>query len=549
MYIRVTKNNNGQRYFHLVESCRIDGKPRQRVLLSLGRVEDNQLDALAKSIAKFTKQVRLIDLAKDVSVDDTFILGPLIVIEQLFEHLGIKNTLDWVSKNHQKSTVNLSKIIFSLVASRLIKPRSKLDFFENSLDKFFPDMVDVDIPLQHIYRSLDLLAQHKDDIEQRLYWHKRDLLNCSVDVVLYDLTTLRFESTREDLGALRRFGYSKEMRTDCTQVILGLLVDEHGLPLGFEVYPGNTFEGHTLSDIVDKMRQKFKVRRFIFVGDRGLFSQQNILKLKENGGEFIIGMRLDHAKKYHSDFYDLNRFNWLDDEHAVYDTEFNGDRCIITWSKDRAERDEKIRNDIVKKLCKKLSKKATAKTFVSNHNYRRFIKGLDSADQPVINYDALAEAKKRDGFFAILTNVADRTTQEITSNYRQLWKIEDAFGELKGTLKTRPIFHWTDKRIIGHITLCFIAYLCEAHITKALRQHHAVRAGKAAKKHIIKERQLSAKEAFAELSELRAIPIKIQDETVWVRNEMGPNAKTLFAALHLRPPPRILSNIKTQNIV
>jgi hypothetical protein len=120
MYIRVTRNNQGQRYFHLVESCRIDGKPRQKVLLSLGRVEDNQLDALAKSIARFTKQVRLVDLAKDVSVDDTFILGPLLVLEQLFENLGIKAILDWVSKNHRKSTIDLARVIFSLVSSRLI---------------------------------------------------------------------------------------------------------------------------------------------------------------------------------------------------------------------------------------------------------------------------------------------------------------------------------------------------------------------------------------------------------------------------------------------
>jgi transposase len=543
MYIRITRNNQGQRYFHLVESCRVGGKPRQKVLLSLGRVENNQLDALARSIAKFTKQVKLVDLAKDVSVENTFLLGPLLVIEQLFEKTGLKDVLDWVSSSHQKLQFDLTKVILTLIVSRLIQPRSKLAVFEKELDKLFPPMIETSISLQHFYRAMDLLAQHKDDIEHRLYWHGRDLLNCCVDVVLYDLTTLRFESTREDLGELRRFGFSKEMRSDCTQVILGLLVDEHGLPLGFEVYPGNTFEGHTLSDIVDKMRHKFKVRRFIFVGDRGLFSQQNILKLKENGGEFIVGMRLDHAKKHHAEFYDLGRFQWSDDEHAVLDTSFRGDRCIITWSRERAERDQKVRDDIVSKLCKKISKKATAKTFVSNPNYRRFIKGLDSTEQPLINHDAIAEAKKRDGFFAILTNVSDRSAQDITSHYRQLWKIEDAFGELKGTLKARPVFHWTDNRIVGHLTLCFMAYLCEAHITKSLRQHHAIRSQKASKKSVIEERPLSAKEAFDELAELRAIPVKIKDETVWVRNEMGPNAKTLFAALHLRPPPRLLSKI------
>ena len=160
-------------------------------------------------------------------------------------------------------------------------------------------MISGNLGLHQIYRAMDLLCEHKEEIEKGLFWHNRDLLNQKVDVVLYDLTTLRFESVREDLGKLRRFGYSKEMRTDCTQVILGLLVDPEGIPLGFEVYPGNTFEGKTLEDIVKKMRNKFNVRRFIFVADRGLFSAKNLEEIRDRcgenaqeGGEFIVGMKL-----------------------------------------------------------------------------------------------------------------------------------------------------------------------------------------------------------------------------------------------------------------
>ena len=134
--------------------------------------------------------------------------------------------------------------------------------------------------LHQLYRVLDLLARHKEDIEKSLYWKDRDLFNREVDVVLYDLTTLRFESVRTDKGKLRQFGYSKEKRSDCVQVVFGLLVDREGLPLGFEVYPGNTFEGKTISDIVSKMREKFQVRRFIFVADRGLFSSGNLKVLR-----------------------------------------------------------------------------------------------------------------------------------------------------------------------------------------------------------------------------------------------------------------------------
>lgn len=160
-------------------------------------------------------------------------------------------------------------------------------------------MVENKIGLHQLYRALDILHAHKDEIKKRLFFHDRDLLNQRVDVVLYDLTTLCFESTRTDLGELRQFGYSKERRSDCTQVVLGLLTTPEGIPIGFEVYPGNTFEGATIPDIVNKLRKKYCVRRFIFVGDRGLFSRKNLESLRgeKKVGEFIVGMKLGVFKK------------------------------------------------------------------------------------------------------------------------------------------------------------------------------------------------------------------------------------------------------------
>ena len=170
-------------------------------------------------------------------------------------------------------------------------------------------MIDHDISLQHIYRSLDLLALHKEDIEQHLYSYQRDLFSMQVDVVLYDLTTLRFESIREDLDQNRRFGYSKEKRSDCTQVVLGLLTDTNGIPLCFEVHHGKTFEGKTLDGIVDKMKKKFSIRRFIFVADRGLFSWDNLQHIRKAEGEFIVGMKIGSmTKQIKEDFYNINNF-------------------------------------------------------------------------------------------------------------------------------------------------------------------------------------------------------------------------------------------------
>jgi transposase len=334
-------------------------------------------------------------------------------------------------------------------------------------------MITQDILLHHMYRALDLLASHKDDIEKDLFWRDRDLLSPEVDVILYDLTTLRFESTRTDLGDLRQFGYSKERRSDCTQVVLGLLVTPEGIPIGFEVYPGNTFEGKTIKDIVAKLRNKFSIRRFIFVGDRGLFSKANLKELRgENkAGEFIVGMKLAVFKKRHDEFYDIGRYQWINGDLAVYETTHENDRCIITWSRSRAQRDRKAREDVLDKIRQKLSKKKiTAKEFVTNSTYKRYVVGLNGNKQFTLNEKAIAQDATRDGYFGVVTNVTDMAAKEIVENYKTLWIVEDAFGEVKGTLKARPIFHWTDPRIVGHLTLCFIAYYCESLMTKALRE-------------------------------------------------------------------------------
>jgi len=133
-------------------------------------------------------------------------------------------------------------------------------------------------------------------------------------------------------------------------VVFGLLVDTEGVPLGFEVYPGNTFEGDTLKDIVEKMRSRFQVRRFIFVGDRGIFSKKNLDLLSQDDTEFIVGMKLAVVRARHEEFYDLKRFRPIHESLYVYETEYEGDRLIVTWSRARYERDQKARGDILEKI-------------------------------------------------------------------------------------------------------------------------------------------------------------------------------------------------------
>jgi transposase len=462
----------------------------------------------------------------------------VLILEALFERLGINDAIERIGRAHPRLELSLRSAIFQLVVARMVRPSSKLFAYEHLLDRLY--VGGEIIPLQHLYRAMDLLAEHKEDIEQTLFFHGKDLLSAPVDVLLYDLTTLRFESTR--VGGLRQFGFSKEMRSDCTQLVLGLLVDPNGVPLGFEVFAGNTFEGNTLESIIKKVREKFKVRRFIFVADRGLFSAANLDTIANAQGQFLVGMRMGHLSRKRPDFYDRSHFKVLHEDVEVFDTTHDGRRVIISWSKERADRDAKVRNDILAKIRAKLAKKkVTAKNFVSNANYKFFIRGLSDTGDLILDEKAIECSKAKDGFFAIVTNITDKSVQELFTQYRQLWRIEDAFGEFKGTLKARPVFHWTDPRILGHLTLCFLALVCEAHITVALRHVAVTKTSAAIDDKVIKPRPLSAATTLAELAEVRAIPVAIGEKTIWLRTDITGNTAALFRALQLKIPPKLLS--------
>jgi transposase len=542
MFIKITKNAKGASYYHLVESYREKGKVKQRTLLSLGKVEDGKLKDLADALSKHLDTTHIFDIAKSIDVKDTYILGPLLVLERMMETLGINQVLKIVQDSHERLQFDFAKVVFTQICARFVKPVSKLSLYDHWLERLYPVMIDHDTALQHIYRSLDILAAHKQQIETHLYHHGKDLFSLNVDVVLYDLTTLRFESTRTDLGELRQFGYSKEMRSDCTQVVLGLLTDTEGIPLCFEVHPGNTFEGNTLQDIVDKMKQRFSVRRFIFIADRGLFSAANLHHIRSQFGEFIIGMKMGNlAQKNQQQLYDLAKFTWIyEGELAVYKTTHGEDTLIVTWSKSRAERDRRAREDILDKIRKKLaSGKPVSKSFITNSNYKKYL-DIPDGGKCTLNKKTIQEQAAKDGFFAVITNVTTMSATELVSHYKQLWKIEDAFGEVKGTLKARPMFHWTDKRIIGHLVLCYLAYYCEAHLTKILRQNKDILQSKSIEDKTIKQRALTVVQAMNELVQVMAVPVNIKHYTYWVRTDIPHNAQALIKAIGMRIPPKLL---------
>ena len=543
MFVR-TVVARGHTYIRIVESYRENGKSRQRILFTLGRLDallaTGELVGIVETLGRLCKKQDWLDLAKDIGVDDVYYLGAAHVLSRMLERMGLRRVLDKAQAQHSRLELPWRELIFGMILGRFIEPCSKRRLNQEWWGRIYPGLLGVaNPPLHWFYRAMDILHGHRDDVERVLFERngERDLFNQVIDVVFYDTTTLYFESTRTDLGESRKYGYSKEHRSDCVQVVLGLLIDKDGIPVGYELFPGSTYDGKSVPAILKKLKTKYQVGRIVFVADRGMLSQDNIREIEKAQMEFVLGMRLwKVSAKKSAEFYDLGRYRPVGQkaEFMIREVEHEGKRLILTWSKERAERDAKTREQILEKLDKKLSKEPTPRQLVTHRGYRQFIKGLDEG-HPEVNLEAVEASKRRDGFYGVLSNIPKEkmTADEVYSRYRDLWRIEDAFGEIKGTLRTRPMFHWTDERIRAHVLICLLAYYVEAVITKMLREQKA---------------GFTAPALFRALNEVYAIPVTVRGSRVWVRNKCKGLAAEGYKILGLKPPERVL-RIEQENVV
>jgi len=537
MFLRVNRNSRGAEYLQIVRSYRDNGKVKQQILFTLGRLDllqaSGEIDGLVKALAHFAVKQQLIDLSKDVSVSQVYHLGAAQVVSKMMERLGLRRMLERLAAEHPRMKLPWVAIITGMILSRFIKPCSKRRLNLEQWGKIYPGILETEAPpLKSFYRAMDVLWKHREDVEATLFDRggERDLFNQELDVVFYDLTTLHFESVNDDpdYGELRRFGYSKNHRHDLTQVMLGLLVDRDGVPVGYQLFPGNTHEPHSLPVILEKLKTKYHITRVVLVADRGIITKENVGELRKAQMDFILGMKLwKMTKAWQEKVMDKSQYRPLDGLFLIREMEYKGDRLILTWSEERARRDTAIRGEIVKKIREQLEvENPEPKQFVTNKGYRQFLKGLNKGT-PEVNEEAIAEAAKRDGFFGVLTNVSAKTLsdEEVYDRYRDLWHVEDAFGEIKGPLETRPMHHRVDPRIQSHVLMCLMAYYVEAILIKEFRK---AKAG------------FTVGQWFRALNEVYAIPVDVRGTRAWVRNEIRGIAAEGYELMRLKLPDRVL---------
>jgi transposase len=447
MFIRKKKNRSGSTSVVVVKKRA--GKFTELHTVGVGRTDEdveelcrqgrmwinNYLGILEIDFDDIERKMAEIDLAENFfgNVESILLNGAKLIIDKVYDSIGFNKIQDEVLRH--------------LVVARLCQPMSKMATVEYLKSHF-----DEDVDLNKIYRYLDKLYNtQQEEVQKISVNHTFMVLGGRVEMLFYDVTSLYFESFRED--DLRSPGFSKDGKTSETQIILGLLVCENGYPLSYSIFNGAQYESYTMVPLIDDFKQRFNVDDFIVVADSGFMIKRNIELLQSGGYDFIIGGRI---KKYSKD-----ELEWImslpHEDGAYYErTLANGDRLIVTYSSNRAAKDAYNRNKGVERLRKAYASGKITKDKINKRGYNKFLK-IENDVTVTICEDKIEEDAKWDGLKGYVTNTK-LSPAEVVSQYRGLWVVERAFRVSKGTLETRPIFHFTERRIEAHVCLCFVAF-------------------------------------------------------------------------------------------
>ena len=366
------------------------------------------------------------------NIQQVQLLGPEIILGKLFNEIGFNVIEDELFKH--------------LVIARLVYPVSKLKTID-----YLQKYKGITLTANDIYRYLDKL--HSTQIKQIQaisFNHTRQLLNNQLSVVFYDVTTIYFEAPDED--DLRKTGFSKDGKHSQPQILLGLLVSENGYPLDYEIFEGNTFEGHTMLPVIKAFTEKYKMQQLVVVADAGLMSTKNINELIEQKYDFIIGARIkNETQQLQAQILAIK----LEDGQNIEIRKDTTQRIILSYSTTRATKDAHNRNKGLQRLKKQLASGKLTKQHINNKGYNKYLK-LEGEIKIAIDENKFKDDAKWDGLKGYITNTT--LTKEVVLNYyKQLWQIEKTFRITKTDLRIRPIFHFTKRRIEAHICIAFTA--------------------------------------------------------------------------------------------
>ena len=577
---RIERRKNGKThiYWSIIENKRLDdGRVAQRHVLYLGEINSSQAEAWRKAVEVFdpdagsAKTLALFPEDRcEVATDDASVVrlrlsemrlhrprqwGACWLAGVLWRDLQLDRF--WADRlPASRKGTRWDHVLQVLVAYRLIEPGSEWrlhrEWFGNSA---MADLLGSDFGLAEahtLYACHDLLLAHKDALFSHLTERWRDLFNANFDVLLYDLTSTYFEVNASDLpeGDKRRHGYSRDKRPDCPQLVIALVVTPEGLPLAYEVLPGNTADSKTLRTFLSKIETQYGKARRVWVMDRGVPTEAVLAEMRASDPpvQYLVGTpkgRLNLLEQH------LIGKPWQKAREGVevkllaQDDEL----YVFAQSADRVAKERAMRRRQLKWLWKRLGKLAAmnvtreemlmklgAARSKASTAWRLVEVALDKQSAALtysLNREKLRIARRREGRYLLRTNLTDQDPALLWQYYIQLVAVEEAFKNLKGDLAIRPIFHQNPGRIEAHIFIAFLAYCMQITLTRRL---HALAPGLTAR---------SALEKFAAVQMIDVhLPTTDGREVILTRyTQPEPELQLLINQLRLhlppQPPPKI----------
>ncbi len=487
------KPSGERRYLQIVENTRDGAKTRQRVLATLGRIDEleasGKLDVLLRSGARLCETAMLVSGLRAGTLDAvaTRRIGGPLVFGRLWEETGCRALIEALA-GRRGFGFPMERAVFATVLHRLMVSGSDRGC-ERWLEAYRLEGAE-SLELHHLYRAMTWLGEEltdqtgatraprrtKDVIEEQLFARRRSLF-ADLSVVLFDTTSLYFYGAG---GSLGRRGKSKDHRPDLKQVIVGVVLDETGRPICSETWPGNATDVKALLPVVDRLRQRFGIARMCVVADRGMISAETMAELGARGIEYILGARERSDKEV--------REIVLADQKPMVPlviprardkaTELEvkevmvGDwgpgamprRYIVCFNPQEAKRDWVAREETLLSLARKLE--SGDKELVGNAGFRRFLKTPRDGHFE-IDPHRVAEDAKLDGLYVLRTN-SKLDTLSVALAYRELWRVEQIFRTAKAILETRPIYHQCDAAIAGHLFCSFLALVLRKELDERL---------------------------------------------------------------------------------
>lgn len=487
MFARIKKSGKYQ-YLQLVENRKEKGKVKQRVIATIGRMDQlkakDRIETLIRSLSRFSEKTMLILSGNSEVLADAKKIGPALIFERLWDRTGIKNAIKKALKDRFYK-FDVERAIFLTVLHRLIVSGSDR-FCSRWQNDYIIDGVK-GLDLHHLYRAMAFLGEEledqtraspfsprctKDLIEEELFFHRRDLFT-ELDLVFFDTTSIYFEGQGgETLG---RRGFSKDHRPDLKQMVVGVVLDNQGQPICCEMWPGNIADVTSLLPVVEEIKKRFSIRSFCIVADRGMISADT-LKMLENDDSpmfYILGARMRKSKTIREEVLSKpGRYTQVREEGKsskepaplkVKEVDLDGRRYIICLNSRQARKEARDREAIISSLKEQIKK--GPKSLVGNKGYRKYLKV--AKDSVRIDDTKVTSEARFDGKWVLQTNT-NLSAANVALKYKQLWQVERVFRDVKSLLETRPIFHRHDRTIRGHVFCSFLALVLRKELDRCL---------------------------------------------------------------------------------